>query len=90
LRQADNQQPELKGTLDEPMKQAMKDAGIDAKDVFSRSRVRKVVRARAFYRYLAKERCGASGAQLMKQLRLISGTISHFVAQGREIHREQY
>lgn len=65
-RQADNQ-PKLKGTLDEAMNQAVKDAGIDAKDVFSRNRVRKVVRAGALYCYLAKERCGASGAQLMKQ-----------------------
>ncbi|RPI99521.1 MAG: hypothetical protein EHM36_15870, partial [Deltaproteobacteria bacterium] len=88
LRQADERpQPKSKGTLDEAMKQAVKDTGIEAEDIVSSSRVRKVVRARALYCYLAKEHCGTSGSQLMKQLRLSSGAISHLAAQGREIYR---
>ncbi len=78
LRQADERpQPKSKGTLDEAMKQAVKDTGIEAEDILSSSRVREVVRARALYCYLAKEHCGASGTQLMKQLRLSS--VRHFM-----------
>jgi len=72
------------------MKQAVRDTGIKAEDILSSSRVREVVRARALYCYLAKERCGTSGTQLMKQLRLNFGAISHLVSQGREIHKGQY
>ena len=72
------------------MKQAVKDTGIEAEDILSSSRVREVVRARALYCYLAKERCETSGTQLMKQLGLTSGAISHLVVQGREINKRKY
>lgn len=89
LRQADNR-PQFRATLDEAMKQAVKNTGIEAEDILSSSRVRKVVRARALYCFLAKERCEASGTQLMKQLKLTSGAISHLVSQGREIQKHKY
>jgi putative transposase len=89
LQQADNR-PQIRATLDEAMKQAVKHTGIEAEDILSSSRVREVVRARALYCYLAKERCKASGTQLMKQLNLTSGAISYLVSQGREIHKRQY
>jgi hypothetical protein len=53
LRQADNQ-PKFRATLDEAMKQTVKDTAIEAEDILSSSRVREVVRARALYCYLAK------------------------------------
>ena len=81
---------QFKGTLEEVMKQVVKDTGIEAEAIFNTSRVRAVVRARALYCYLAKERCGTSGTQLMKQLRLTSGAISHLISQGREIHKAIY
>ena len=91
LRQADDRpQSKSQGTLDEAMKQVVKDTGIEAEDILSSSRVREVVRARALYCYMAKEHCGTSGTQLMTQLRLSSGAISHLVAQGREIYKQQY
>ncbi len=91
LRQVDERAlPKAKGTLDEAMKQAVKDTGIEAEDILSSSRVREIVRARALYCYLAKEDCETSGTQLMKQLRLSSGAISCLVSQGRKIHKQQY
>ena len=89
LREAE-QRPQLKGTLEEAMKQVVRDTGIETEAILSTSRVREVVRARALYCYLAKERCGISGTQLMKQLRLTSGAISHLASQGREIHEAKY
>jgi REP element-mobilizing transposase RayT len=89
LREAEKQ-PQFKGTLEEAMKQVVKDTGIEAEAILSASRVREVVRARALYCYLAKEHCGTSGVQLMKQLRLTSGAISHLLSRGREIHKTKY
>ena len=86
LREAENR-PQFKGTLEEAMKQVMRDTGIEAEAILSSSRVREVVRARALYCHLAKERYGARGTQLMKQLRLSSGAISHLVSQGKEMHK---
>jgi len=68
----------------------VKETGIEAEEILSANRVREVVRARALYCYLAKEHCGTSGLQLMKQLRLTSGAISHLLSQGREIHKTKY
>ncbi len=79
---------QAKGTLEETMNQVVRQTGIKAEDLLSTSRIREVVRARALYCYLAKECCEASGAQLMKQLRLTSGAISHLVSQGRRIYQE--
>jgi hypothetical protein len=56
-------------------------------DIFNKSQIRQVVKARALYCYLAKERCGMSGAQLTKQLGLTSGAISHLTYKGREFSK---
>jgi len=55
-------------------------------EIFSRSQVRQVVKARALYCYLAKERGRMNGGQLMRQLRLTSAAISHLVIRGRELY----
>ena len=57
--------------------------GVGEKEIRSRSQVRKVVKARALYCYLAREKSGLSGAELMKQLRMTSGTISSLVSRGK-------
>ena len=59
---------------------------IRAEDIFNRSQVRQVVKARALHSYLAKERGGMNGGQLMRQLRLPSGAISPLVIRGRELY----
>ncbi len=65
----------------------VEDTGVRPEDIFSKSQVRQVVKARALSCYLAKERCGVSGVQLMEQLRLTSGAISHLVYKGREFYK---
>ncbi len=62
------------------------DVGLE--DIRSRSRVRKVVRARGLYCYLAKEKGRTTGAQLGKELGLSSGAISHLVALGRKLYAQ--
>jgi hypothetical protein len=57
--------------------------GVREKEIRSRSQVRKVVKARALDCYLAGEKSGLSGAELMKQLRMTSGAISSLVSRGK-------
>ena len=61
--------------------------GLD--EIRSLSRVRKIVKAWALYCFLAKEKGGVSGSELMKDLRLTSGAVSHLVSVGREVIRSQ-
>jgi putative transposase len=61
--------------------------GVGMEDIMSKSRVRKAVKARALYCYLAKEKSGVSGGELMRQLKLTSGGISHLVSKGREYYQ---
>ena len=74
-------------SLEEVMKHMVEETGVRPEDIFRKSQVRQVVKARALYCYLAKDRCGVSGAQLMKQLGLTSGAISHLVYKGREFYK---
>lgn len=86
LREADGKK-DKKPPPDEVMKAVIEATGVRQEDISSRSQNRQVVKARAMYCYLAKERCGMSGAQLMKQLRMTSGAISHLVSRGRELNQ---
>jgi REP element-mobilizing transposase RayT len=63
--------------------------GVGLDEIRSLSRVRKIVKARALYCFLAKEKGGVSGSELMKDLRLTSGAVSHLVSVGREVIRSQ-
>jgi PIN domain nuclease of toxin-antitoxin system len=74
-------------SLDEVMKAVVEATGVRPEDMSSRSQNRQLVKARALYCYLVKERCGVSGAQLMKQLKMTSGAISHLVCKGREFNK---
>ncbi len=71
---------------EELVKQVIMGTNIRPEGIFSRSQVRQVVKARALYCYLAKERGRMNGGQLMRQLRLTSGAISHLVIRGRELY----
>lgn len=86
LNEADDKK-DKKLPLDKLMKGVVEATGVRPEDIFSRSQIRQVVKARALYCYLAKERGGVSGAQLMKQLRMTSGAIFHLVYNGREFNK---
>jgi len=58
--------------------------GVEWTEIRSLNRARKVAKARALYCFLAREKGGVSGRELMKELRLTSGAISHLVSVGRE------
>ena len=78
-------EPVNKVRIEEIMKHVEKDSGVRFEEIMSKSQTRRIVKARAMYCYLAKERCGVNGAQLMKQLRLTSGAISQLVYKGRKL-----
>ncbi|MBU2573484.1 MAG: hypothetical protein KKH28_05350 [Elusimicrobia bacterium] len=61
--------------------EVVRKTGIDGKAILSRDQKREVVRARAMFCYLAKERGGVSGEFLAKQTRLTSGAISMLARQ---------
>ena len=83
LRRREKEPQEKKVSLDEVMGVVREKTGVGEKEIRSRSQVRKVVKARALYCYLAREKSGLSGAELMKQLRMTSGAISSLVSRGK-------
>jgi putative transposase len=88
LKEADGQiQKGKKISPDAVIKAVIEATGISREEIRSRSQNRQVVKARALYCYLAKERCGLSGAMLMQQLGMTSGAISHLVSKGRELNK---
>lgn len=74
--------------LEEVIDQVEKKSGVKFEEISSKSQTRQVVKARAMYCHLAKEQCGVSGAQLMRQLKLTSGAISHLVYKGRDLFKD--
>jgi len=62
--------------------------GVDYKEVLSKSRERRIVRGRAVYSYLRREKGDVSGMVLMRELGLASGTISWLAQMGRELVHE--
>ncbi len=86
LKEIDDQE-DKRLPLDGVRKAVEEATGVAPGDIIGRSQRRQVVKARGLYCYLAKERCGVSGAQLMKELRMSSGAISHLVFKGRELNK---
>ena len=84
LRKSKGEQ-ENKLAINEIIKQVERDSGVAFEEIRSRGQARQTVKARAMYCYLAKERCGVSGAQLTKQLRLSSGAISYLIRRGHQL-----
>ena len=74
--------------LEEVIDQVEKKSGVKFGEIASKTQARHVVKARAMYCYLAKERCGVSGAKLMRQLKLTSGAISLLVYKGRDLFKD--
>jgi hypothetical protein len=75
-------------SLSEAVKFVNRKTGVGLEAMRSRSRVRAVVKARGLYSYLAKEKGGINGAQLMKELSLSSGANSHLVSQGSRVYSQ--
>jgi len=84
LRRREKEPREKKVSLDEVLGVVREKTGVGEKEIRSRSQVRKVVKARALYCYLAREKIGLSGAGFMKQLRMTSGAISSLVSREKE------
>ena len=84
LRKVENEQYR-KVPLEEVIDQVEKRSGVKFEEIASKSQARHVVKARAMYCHLAKERCAVSGGQLMRQLKLTSGAISHLIYKGRDL-----
>jgi len=76
-------------TRDDILKEAAKIAGISEKEIFIPSHKHKAAIGRAVYCYIAKGKLGVTGTELMKELKITSGGISHLVEKGRKIMEEQ-
>jgi chromosomal replication initiation ATPase DnaA len=72
-----------KMTRQEVIREVKRITGISYEELASRSREREIVKGRAVYCYLRKERSGASGTELMKEMGLSSGTVSYLAHMGR-------
>jgi len=83
VRRKEEEALEKKVSLEEVMGVIREKTGVGEREIRSRSQVLQVVKARALYCYLAKEKSGVSGAELMKQLRMTSGAISSLVSRGK-------
>jgi hypothetical protein len=79
---------EARMSFSEAVKFVNRKTGVGLEAIRSRSRIREVVKARGLYCYLAKEKGGISGAQLMKELSLSSGAISHLVSIGNKAYSQ--
>jgi hypothetical protein len=88
LRMEGRDRQEARRSLSEAVKFVNRKTGVGLEAMRSRSRVRAVVKARGLYSYLAKEKGGINGAQLMKELSLSSGANSHLVSQGSRVYSQ--
>lgn len=78
--------PELKVSPQEIMRQVCEMTGVSKEEIVGGSQVRKVVKARAVYCYLAKEKSKIRGVELMMDLRLTCGAISRLIERGKDLH----
>ena len=60
-------------------------SGVSFEEISCKSRERRVVRGRAVYCYLRKEKSKASGTEIMKELGISSGTVSYLTHMGRDL-----
>ncbi|OGR63468.1 MAG: hypothetical protein A2X34_01400 [Elusimicrobia bacterium GWC2_51_8] len=78
--------PELKISPQEIMRQVCEITGVSKKEIVGGSQARKVVKARAVYCYLAKEKSKIRGVKLTRDLGLICGAISRLIERGKDLH----
>ena len=60
--------------------------GVSEEEIASGTKERKVVKARAVYCYLAKERSKIRGVDLMRDLRLTCVAISRLIERGKDLY----
>ncbi|OGS46846.1 MAG: hypothetical protein A3J79_14425 [Elusimicrobia bacterium RIFOXYB2_FULL_62_6] len=65
-----------------------KRTGVPREDILAPSHEREPARARAIYCYLSKEKAGACGSELMRELKISQSGISRLIAKGRKLARE--
>ena len=85
LRAGEKEEKQVRISLQKVVEIVGAKTGVGIEEIKSRSRIRNVVKARALYCYLAKEMSGVSGRELMGELRLTSGAISHLVSRGARV-----
>jgi len=78
--------PELKISPQEIMRQVCEMTGVSREEIVGGSQARKVVKARAVYCYLTKERSKIRGVDLMRDLGLTCGAISRLIESGKDLH----
>ena len=87
--------PPEKMSRQEAANEAKRITGVGYEELSGKSRERRIVKGRAVYCYLRRvycylrrERGGASGTELMKELGVASGTVSYLTHKGRELANE--
>jgi REP element-mobilizing transposase RayT len=65
--------------------EVLKLSGLRREDIFKHDRSPDAVTAKALYCYLMREKAGTRGVELMKELSLSSGAISHLCQKGRAL-----
>ena len=79
--QADRERP----SRDEICAKILNEFGVSFTEILSRSRERRVSKARAAYCYLAKEACRLDGGEILKELMLSSSGLSRLVVRGKAL-----
>jgi len=72
-----------KASKSEVIAEVTKYTGLRKDFIYKHDRTPDAVTAKALYCYLMREKCGAKGVDLMKELGLSSGAISHLCQKGR-------
>ena len=80
--------PPVKMSRQEAANKVKRITGVAYEELSSKSRERRIVKGRALYCYLRREKGGASGTELMKELGVASGTVSYLVHKGRALFVE--
>lgn len=81
-----NARENVKADKAEVMAEVLKLTGFGKDYVFKHDRTPDTIKAKALYCYLMREKAGAKGVDLMKELGLSSGAISHLCQKGRVLH----
>jgi len=75
----------VKMSRQEALNEVKRITGVGYKELAGKSRERRIVKGRAVYCFLRRERGGASGTEMMKELGVASGTVSYLTHRGRDL-----
>ena len=75
-------------SLEDVRQEVERKIGIDFKEISDREDKTSV--ARALYCYLAKEKAGVSGTQLMRELKISSDGVARLIARGEKLYADAW